>query len=99
MQVCIVSDCHPAGGGNAAASGWRACISLTSYYDLQVGDRFVLNCLGTSSFEPLMKHFLKRFAAGADRFEVGVHGSCVLCVLCVCVQCVFGWGGLWQSRS
>jgi flavin reductase (DIM6/NTAB) family NADH-FMN oxidoreductase RutF len=37
-----------------------------------VGDRFVLNALGSSTFEPLMRHFLKRFAAGADRFEVGV---------------------------
>ncbi|KAI8476040.1 MAG: flavoprotein [Monoraphidium minutum] len=36
---------------------------------MQVGDRFVLNCLGQSTFEPLMKHFLKRFAAGADRFD------------------------------
>jgi hypothetical protein len=30
----------------------------------------VLNCLGQGTFEPLMKHFLKRFAAGADRFQV-----------------------------
>lgn len=36
----------------------------------QVGDSFVLNCLGEGEAEPLMKHFLKRFAAGADRFEV-----------------------------
>jgi flavin reductase (DIM6/NTAB) family NADH-FMN oxidoreductase RutF len=36
----------------------------------QVGDKFVLNCLGESNAEPLMKHFLKRFEAGADRFQV-----------------------------
>lgn len=36
-----------------------------------MGDQFVLNMLGSSTFEPLMKHFLRRFAAGADRFEVG----------------------------
>ncbi|GBF98453.1 hypothetical protein Rsub_11098 [Raphidocelis subcapitata] len=50
---------------------------------MQVGDRFVLNALGSSSFEPLMKHFLKRFAAGADRFQgvewfPGPNGSPVL---------------------
>jgi flavin reductase (DIM6/NTAB) family NADH-FMN oxidoreductase RutF len=36
----------------------------------QVGGSFVLNCLGESDAEPTMKHFLKRFGAGADRFEV-----------------------------
>ena len=36
----------------------------------QVGDNFVLNCLGEGNFEGPMKHFLKRFSAGADRFEV-----------------------------
>ena len=41
----------------------------------QVGDRFVLNCLGQGGFEPLMKHFLKRFAAGADRFEARASGA------------------------
>lgn len=30
----------------------------------------MLNCLGESDAEPTMKHFLKRFGAGADRFEV-----------------------------
>ncbi len=37
---------------------------------MQVGDNFVLNVLPETNFEPIMKHFLKRFAAGADRFEV-----------------------------
>jgi len=36
---------------------------------MQVGDNFVLNCLGEGNFEGPMKHFLKRFSAGADRFE------------------------------
>eukprot|EP00252_Welwitschia_mirabilis_P022772 TRINITY_DN6258_c0_g1_i1.p1 TRINITY_DN6258_c0_g1~~TRINITY_DN6258_c0_g1_i1.p1 ORF type:complete len:630 (+),score=94.98 TRINITY_DN6258_c0_g1_i1:67-1956(+) len=36
---------------------------------MQVGDTFVLNCLEDGNFAPLMKHFLKRFPPGADRFE------------------------------
>ncbi|CAI5508847.1 unnamed protein product [Closterium sp. Naga37s-1] len=36
---------------------------------MQVGDSFVLNCLEEGNFAPLMKHFLKRFPPGADRFE------------------------------
>lgn len=35
---------------------------------LHVGDRFVLNVLEEGKYQPLMKHFLKRFAPGADRF-------------------------------
>lgn len=36
---------------------------------MQVNDTFVLNCLGEDTYAPIMKHFLQRFAAGADRFE------------------------------
>ncbi|MEB3225986.1 MAG: diflavin flavoprotein [Synechococcus sp.] len=36
---------------------------------MQVGDRFVLNILEEGKYQPLMKHFLKRFPPGADRFE------------------------------
>lgn len=36
---------------------------------MQVGDTFVLNCLEDGNYAPLMKHFLKRFPPGADRFE------------------------------
>jgi flavorubredoxin/flavin reductase (DIM6/NTAB) family NADH-FMN oxidoreductase RutF len=36
---------------------------------MQVGDRFVLNVLEEGNYQSLMKHFLKRFAPGADRFE------------------------------
>jgi flavorubredoxin/flavin reductase (DIM6/NTAB) family NADH-FMN oxidoreductase RutF len=36
---------------------------------LHVGDRFVLNVLEEGNYQSLMKHFLKRFPPGADRFE------------------------------
>ncbi|MGB7058626.1 MAG: diflavin flavoprotein [Geitlerinemataceae cyanobacterium] len=36
---------------------------------MQVGDRFVLNVLEEGNYQGLMKHFLKRFLPGADRFE------------------------------
>ncbi|NJK72788.1 MAG: diflavin flavoprotein A, partial [Synechococcaceae cyanobacterium SM2_3_60] len=36
---------------------------------MRVGDRFVLNVLEEGNHLDLMKHFLKRFAPGADRFE------------------------------
>ncbi|MEM9089572.1 MAG: diflavin flavoprotein [Cyanobacteria bacterium P01_F01_bin.53] len=35
---------------------------------MQVGDTFVLNVLEEGNHLPLMKHFLKRFPPGADRF-------------------------------
>jgi len=35
---------------------------------MQVGDRFVLNVLEEGNSQFLMKHFLKRFAPGSDRF-------------------------------
>jgi flavin reductase (DIM6/NTAB) family NADH-FMN oxidoreductase RutF len=35
---------------------------------MQVGDSFVLNVLEEGKYQGLMKHFLKRFAPGADRF-------------------------------
>jgi flavin reductase (DIM6/NTAB) family NADH-FMN oxidoreductase RutF len=35
---------------------------------MRVGDKFVLNILEEGNYQPLMKHFLKRFAPGADRF-------------------------------
>jgi flavin reductase (DIM6/NTAB) family NADH-FMN oxidoreductase RutF len=36
---------------------------------LQNGDRFVLNVLEEGNYQHLIKHFLKRFPPGADRFE------------------------------
>ncbi|CAL5226217.1 g9058 [Coccomyxa viridis] len=35
---------------------------------MQVGDPFVLNCLGDAKYAVIMKHFLQRFPPGADRF-------------------------------
>lgn len=51
-------------GFSIAVAKDRAIESL-----MQVGDRFVLNVLEEGNFQPLMKHFLKRFTPGADRFE------------------------------
>ncbi|MDJ0575803.1 MAG: diflavin flavoprotein [Xenococcaceae cyanobacterium MO_234.B1] len=36
---------------------------------LQIGERFVLNALEEDNYQSLIKHFLKRFPPGADRFE------------------------------
>ena len=36
---------------------------------LQVGDSFCINCLPEGRYQPIMKHFLKRFKPGQDRFE------------------------------
>ncbi|MEH2010921.1 diflavin flavoprotein [Nostoc sp.] len=46
-----------------AVSKDRAIESL-----MHVSDRFVLNVLEEAKYQGLMKHFLKRFAPGADRF-------------------------------
>ena len=41
---------------------------------LHAGDRFILNVLEEGNYQHLMKHFLKRFAPGADRFAgIKVH--------------------------
>ncbi len=53
---------EPAGITIAVAKD-RAIESL-----MHVGDRFVLNILEEGNYQPLMKHFLKRFLPGADRF-------------------------------
>lgn len=46
-----------------AVSKDRAIESL-----MHVGDRFVLNVLEEGNYQGLMKHFLKRFPPGGDRF-------------------------------
>ncbi|MBD2431483.1 MULTISPECIES: diflavin flavoprotein [Fischerella] len=51
-------------GVSIAVAKDRAIESL-----MQVGDKFVLNVLEEGNYQSLMKHFLKRFAPGADRFE------------------------------
>lgn len=50
-------------GFTVAVAKDRAIESL-----MQVGDTFVLNILEEGNYLPLMKHFLKRFPPGADRF-------------------------------
>ena len=50
---------------------------------MQVGDRFVLNILEEGKYQNLMKHFLKRFKPGADRFagvktQTAANGSPIL---------------------
>ncbi|MEC4819712.1 MAG: diflavin flavoprotein [Scytonema sp. PMC 1069.18] len=51
-------------GVSIAVAKDRAIESL-----MHVGDKFVLNVLEEGNYQRLMKHFLKRFAPGADRFE------------------------------
>ena len=51
-------------GVSIAVAKDRAIESL-----MQVGDKFVLNILEETNYQPLMKHFLRRFAPGADRFD------------------------------
>ncbi|MEM9486808.1 MAG: diflavin flavoprotein [Cyanobacteria bacterium P01_F01_bin.116] len=50
-------------GFTVAVAKDRAIESL-----MQVDDTFVLNILEEDNYAPLMKHFLKRFPPGADRF-------------------------------
>ena len=59
---------------------------------MQVGDPFVLNCLGEGEYSVLMKHFLQRFAPGEDRFAgvewtVGENGAPVLSDAIASIQC------------
>lgn len=74
-------------GFTVAVAKDRAIESL-----MQVGDRFVLNVLEEGNHNNLMKHFLKRFAPGADRFA-GVktypaeNGSPILADALAYVEC------------
>ncbi len=63
MLASWVIQAHSLGVAIAVAKD-RAIESL-----LKVGDRFVLNVLEEDNYQGLMKHFLKRFAPGQDRFE------------------------------
>lgn len=45
----------------------------------------MLNCLGEADAEPTMKHFLKRFGAGADRFQVRATQSYLVFIGSACV--------------
>ncbi|MDY6781291.1 MAG: diflavin flavoprotein [Cyanobacteriota bacterium] len=59
---------------------------------MQVGDRFVLNILEEGNYQGLMKHFLKRFKPGEDRFEgvntqTASNGSPVLADALAYLEC------------
>jgi len=59
---------------------------------MQVGDRFVLNVLEEGKYQGLMKHFLKRFQPGADRFagvkiQTAENGSPILTEALAYIEC------------
>ena len=59
---------------------------------MQVGDRFVLNVLEEGKYQSLMKHFLKRFKPGADRFagvntQTAANGSPILTDALAYLEC------------
>ncbi|QQE66836.1 DeoR family transcriptional regulator [Leptolyngbya sp. BL0902] len=74
-------------GFTVAVAKDRAIESL-----MQVGDTFVLNVLEEGKHLPLMKHFLKRFAPGADRFagvrtRPATNGSPILADALAYLEC------------
>jgi flavorubredoxin/flavin reductase (DIM6/NTAB) family NADH-FMN oxidoreductase RutF len=74
-------------GFTVAVAKDRAIESL-----MQVGDRFVLNILEEGNYQRLMKHFLKRFPPGADRFsgvntQLAVNGSPILTEALAYLEC------------
>lgn len=59
---------------------------------MHVGDRFVLNILEEGNYQTLMKHFLKRFPPGADRFAniktyAATNGSPILADALAFLEC------------
>ncbi|NEO87757.1 MAG: MBL fold metallo-hydrolase [Spirulina sp. SIO3F2] len=59
---------------------------------MQVGDRFVLNVLEEGNYQHLMRHFLKRFKPGQDRFEgvktqTAQNGSPILAEALAYLEC------------
>lgn len=59
---------------------------------MQVGDTFVLNVLEEDNYQGLMKHFLKRFPPGADRFagvktQASTNGSPILTEALAYLEC------------
>jgi flavin reductase (DIM6/NTAB) family NADH-FMN oxidoreductase RutF len=59
---------------------------------MQVGDRFVLNVLEEGNYQALMKHFIKRFSPGADRFagvktQLAENGSPILTDALAYMEC------------
>ncbi|MEB3356764.1 MAG: diflavin flavoprotein [Synechococcales bacterium] len=74
-------------GFTVAVAKDRAIESL-----MQVGDRFVLNILEEGNYQPLMKHFLKRFPPGGDRFagiktRTAENGSPILADALAYLEC------------
>ena len=74
-------------GFTVAVAKDRAIESL-----LQVGDQFILNILEEGNYQTLMKHFLKRFGPGEDRFAgVDTHtannGSPILADALAYLEC------------
>ena len=74
-------------GFTVAVAKDRAIESL-----MQVGDCFVLNVLEEANYQALMKHFLKRFPPGADRFtgvktQVADNGSPILADALAYLEC------------
>ncbi len=74
-------------GVSVAVARDRAIESL-----LHVGDRFVLNVLEEGNYQGLMKHFLKRFPPGADRFDgvktyPATNGSLILADALAYLEC------------
>jgi len=59
---------------------------------MQVEDKFILNVLEENKYQALMKHFLKRFPPGADRFagvstQPGQNGSPILTEALAYLEC------------
>lgn len=59
---------------------------------MQVGDKFILNVLEEGNYQKLMRHFLKRFKPGADRFagvetQEAKNGSPILSAALAYVEC------------
>lgn len=59
---------------------------------MHTGDKFVLNVLSENNYQALMKHFLKRFPPGADRFagvktQPASNGSPILTEALAYVEC------------
>lgn len=74
-------------GFTVAVAKDRAIESL-----LQVDDTFVLNILEEGNYQNLMKHFLKRFPPGADRFagvkvQTANNGSPILIDALAYLEC------------
>ena len=74
-------------GFTVAVAKDRAIESL-----MQFGDRFVLNILEEGKYQKLMKHFLKRFPPGADRFaevqtQTADNGSPILTEALAYLEC------------